>query len=250
VRTSDETVRLNSSGYLADRLVDLNFWIENQADGDFASTRDFLADGWGHEPHFLMLIQEPLLWLESEGIRYRAVIDSLSVDVTGSIDGPYAYQPSSLSGLLFAESTPAVATPQQRIDPPYMNLREGRIGYGVEGRAATVDISDTPFHVGGISGIDANVRVPAPLEGTVEGLVITLRDAAQDETRIDLATWLARQSGTAPARNRLSSISDPAIDFTLGSRRYRLVVETATFEMADGNAERIDIFAGRLFAQP
>jgi hypothetical protein len=172
------------------------------------------------------------------------------VDVTGSINGPFVYQPSSLSGLLFAESAPAVATPQQRIDPPYMSLREGRIGYGVEGKAAAVDISDTPLHVGGISGVGGNLRLSAPLEGTVEGLVITLRDTAGHEIHIDLAPWLARQSGTAPGPNRLSSISDPAIDFVLGSRRYRLVVETATFEMADGNAERIDIFAGRLFAQP
>lgn len=250
VRTSDETVRLNSSGYLGDRLVDLDLWIEKQADGAFASTQDFLAEGWGYEQHFLMLIQEPLLWLEGEEVRYRALIDSLSVDVTGSIDGPYAYQPSSLSGLLFAESAPATITPQQRIDPPYMNLREGRIGYGVEGRAAAVDISNTPIHVGGISGFGGNLRFPAPLEGTVEGLVITLRDAADDEARIDLAAWLTRQSGTAPGPNRLSSISNPAIEFALGSRRYSLVVETATFDLADGNAERIDIFAGRLFAQP
>jgi hypothetical protein len=250
-RSSDVTVRLESGSYLGDKLLVLDPWIESQADASFATTQDFLAEGWGYEPHFLLLIQHPLLWIEHDDGRYRALIDHLSVDVAGSIDGPYSYQPSSLRGGLFATSTPVLAIPEQRLDPPYMNLNEGRIGYGVEGRAAAVNISATPLHVGELSGSDGTFRVPAPLEGTMEGLVITLRDlAANESASIDLTPWLAQQTGTAPAPNRLRSISHPVIDFLLGSRRYRLVVETATFEEVSGTAQSIDLFAGRLFAQP
>lgn len=249
--SSDKTVRLEPTGYLGDRLLLLDPWIEKQAGASFASTQDFLAEGWGYEPHFLLLIQDPLLWIEQDGVRYRALVDHLSVDVSGAIDGPYTYRPSSLRGMLFATSAPVPSTPQQRLDPPYMNLNEGRIGYGVEGRAAAVDISETPLHVGELSGIDGNFRLPAPLEGAIDGLVITLRDTAADESAsIDLAPWLAGQAGTAPASNRLSSISDPVIDFQLGSRHYRLVIEMATFEEVDGRAQRVDLFGGRLFAQP
>lgn len=249
-RSSDDTVRLEATGYLADQLLELDPWIEKQA-SSFASTQDFLAEGWGYEPHFLLLIQDPLLWIEHDGGRYRALIDHLSVDVAGSIDGPYSYLPSSLRGILFATSAPVRATPEQRLDPPYMNLNEGRIGYGVEGRAAAVDISATPLHIGELSGVDGTLRLPSPLEGAIEGLVITLRDPATNQSaRLDLTPWLARQTGTAPAPNRLTSISDPVIDFLLGSRRYRLVVETATFNEVSGTAQSIDLFAGRLFAQP
>lgn len=249
--SSDETVRLDAEGHLGDRLLMLDAWIEGQAGSAFPSTQDFLAEGWGYEPRFLMLIQQPLLWIEDEAVRYRVLVDHLSVDVSGSIEGPYLYQPSALSALLFAEAVPTAAAPQQRLDPPYMNLNGGLIGYGVEGRAAAVDISDMPLHLGGLSGHGGSLRLPAPLEGAIEGLVVTLRDTATGESAsIDLAAWLARQTGTAPAPNRLSSITEPSIDFTLGQRGHRLVIEMATFDTLDNKAHEIDLFAGTLFAQP
>lgn len=78
-----------------------------------------------------------------------------------------------------------------------------------------------------------------------------MRDTATGESAsIDLAAWLARQTGTSPAPNRLSSITEPLIDFTLGERRHRLVIELATFDTLDDKTHKIGLFAGTLFAQP
>ena len=248
IRSIDETIRLDATGYLGDRLVALDAWIEDQATDPFASTQDFLAEGWGYEPQFLMQIDKPLLWVDTEMGDYRALVDHLSVDVSGSIEGPYRYRPSSLEGLLFSRSVPTAANAQQRLGPPYMNLNAGQIGYGVEGRAAPVDISDTPLYLGALRGRGGSLQLPAPFEGTIKGLVVTLRDTATGESAgVDLAAWLAGQTGTAPGPSRLSSITEPSIGFRLGQRQYRLVIELATFNEAANIARDIDLFAAALF---
>lgn len=69
-------------------------------------------------------------------------------------------------------------------------------------------------------------------------LNITGRVKARVMPNVDLSPCLARQAGNVYAPNRLSSISDPVIAFLPGTRRYQLVIETATFEEVNGSAQR------------
>lgn len=178
------------------------------------------------------------MWLEGEDVRYRALITSLSVDVEGSIEGPYVYQPSALSGLLFATSTPPDAAPKQRTDPPRMHLGEGQLGYGVEGRATALDVSDTPLYLGDINGFDGNLRLSAQLEASTQGLVITLRDAAGTQADIDftLGSPVRQAVRQGPTGSVVFLILQSTLFLVRGGTAWSSKRQLSTRQMARQNA--------------
>ncbi|MBU1176731.1 MAG: DUF4153 domain-containing protein [Alphaproteobacteria bacterium] len=105
--------------------------------------------------------------------------------------------------------------------------------------ADPVSVAGTPLLLGEVTATQSDTgRGLVPLNVVLRGrsLVVTAEDGAQSET--DLSDWYARQSGDI--------LRDPVVDFALGNRRYRLVVNYVNAERDEASTEDELIYLGGL----
>lgn len=97
--------------------------------------------------------------------------------------------------------------------------------------AKPVDVTATPYLIRpvGLYG-DTAVALP-PLRFTMMGGAVRVGPAGSTDEELqllDLTAWLAQQNG--------GFLTTPWIDFTVGGRSYRLVLQSASFDRGENNA--------------
>ena len=105
---------------------------------------------------------------------------------------------------------------------------------------APVPIAGTPFFLGDVVAHTGNYpREQAGLSMSVSGLALTVApaDNAENGISVDLSDWLERQAEE-------TTISDPVIDFTLDTRRFRLVARTVQTERPAPGADEELVYLG------
>jgi len=101
-----------------------------------------------------------------------------------------------------------------------------------------VDVSATPILLG-------NLTIYPPGQATVAALFFEIADNRfrqfnQIGPEIDLTDWIARQSGGPPV--------DPWIDFTIGDRNYRYVIDSMSADLSEDGRRTLTHLSGTLFA--
>ena len=108
-----------------------------------------------------------------------------------------------------------------------------------------VSVEGTPYFLGDVTahtGAYPPVQVGLTLGVAEKLLRIGIDGSESDPLEIDLTNWLERQGGQ-------TDVTDPVIDFTLGERRFRLVVRMVQTEpAAPGGPDAIVYLAGWLFS--
>ncbi|MFD1944186.1 DUF4153 domain-containing protein [Paradevosia shaoguanensis] len=106
--------------------------------------------------------------------------------------------------------------------------------------AQFIDIAATPYLVGRVATYVAGNPELAGLAFKLEAQTLTVSSATGGSTAIDLISWLGR--------NDREVLVDPVIDFTLGSARYRYVIEMATLAPNADGSRNVTYLDGTLFA--
>lgn len=135
------------------------------------------------------------------------------------------------------------------VDTAYSVLKE--LGYSLDAVAPVtslgstrdtltqqIDVSATPILLGDLS-------IYAPGQGSTAGLSFELsgnllRVLSQTGLEIDLTAWLARQTD--------AKMVDPWIDFSIGDRRFRYVVDSISFQLGEDGKRTLANLYGTLFA--
>lgn len=110
-------------------------------------------------------------------------------------------------------------------------------------RAASVDVAAAPNYIGSFSAYGSPVNAPPGLTFSVRGPTLTVAAGGGSGgigVAVDIAAWLARQTG--------GRLSDPVVDFALGGRTYRLVVDDISFEPAPDATLAVHAMSGTLFS--
>lgn len=227
--------------------LDWGEWIPRQMQGTL-ELEQIVSEDWLCASHFTYLISAPDLAPASS--TWLLSVESISALATRAGD-EISYDMKDASGLLFSKAAPAIPPRPPSPEPPYLSVQPDQLVFLSEGDSTPVDISATPILLGPLSFNvgQAQSSGSLPFNARVEGLslVVSSQSSAATAT-LDLAEWLARQRGAAPAPDRARPISDPSIDFELDGRAYRLVLRSAWFEAEGGSPLQSDGIRGVLFA--
>lgn len=101
-----------------------------------------------------------------------------------------------------------------------------------------VDVSATPILLGGLTIYGAGQATVAGLNFVIEANQFRILN--QTEPVTDLTEWIARQPGGA--------LVDPWIDFVIGDRKYRYVIDSMSADLSESGQRTLTYLGGTLFA--
>ena len=228
--------------------LDWSGWIPRQMQGAL-ELEQIVSEDWLCASHFIYLISSPDIAQEASAT-WLLSVEHISAFATRAGD-EISYDMRAASGLLFSKAAPTIPPRPPSREPPYLSVQPDQLFFETEGDPTPVDIGATPVLLGPLSFNfgQAQSADTLPFSARVErlSLVVSSQSSAATAT-LDLAAWLARQQGVAPAPDRARPISDPSIDFELDGKAYRLVLSSAWFETDGGTPLQSDGIRGVLFA--
>ncbi|MCP4284800.1 MAG: hypothetical protein GY792_10165 [Gammaproteobacteria bacterium] len=248
--STEKSIKLSALGPLAGVAVDLDEWLDTQANFPIADgIWSAIEDGWGYERNFLFLITRPILPLVESNDRNILLVNKTIGDIHQTTKGDRVVRWERFSGLLFGTEM----KPQQ--DDRSAERSKITVGPNVvwflnEGVPVPVDVSDTPIYLGSLRQMyDANgLDLPQPLHADIEAMTLKIADKQGNVTYLDLSSWIHSQNGEPMASIRPQPISQPTISFELGGRSHRLVISSLSYSVSKDALKAVSGLTGQFFA--